>query len=603
MFNGVHDEAEERKLWQLLAQANEEALDAWLALMCARIKGTVQGMVLMGNSDKTYAPVAGWSYEKTCDLERMQEISEQVLKEGCGLLSPLDGGSFGLAFPVSMDGNIKGAVVVEVALSSREELQHAMQQLEWDSAWLELFLRRRAMKEEGAVNQRLGSAVELLAGVLAEEGYEGAGLAFVTEMATIMDCSRISLGIVHRRKVKVRFLSNSASFGKRMNLLNAIERAMDEAVTQRNHIVLPRPEGSSLVTREHERLLSEHGDGCVLSVPLWRSGRYYGALTLEREDPFCADEIEFCHTIGTLVSPVLESRRREENHILFKVAESFWQQLKRLVGPNYVGRKLAAVVLLLMVAFLINATGDNRVTARAVLEGEVVRSVCAPFEGYIKEAPVRAGDVVPAGASLVLLDDRDLRLERINSISRTNQLRRQYEKAVAGHDRAQASIISAQVDQAVSELELVERRLARATLFAPFDGLVISGDLSQRLGGLVGRGEELFTIAPLDTYRVILEVEDNRIREVNPGQSGKLLLSAIPGEHFEFILTRITPVTTAGEGRNCFRVEASLKNASVRLRPGMEGVGKIFIDRRRLINIWTRGMRDWIRLKLWSWWL
>ncbi|PKN35162.1 MAG: hypothetical protein CVU61_04100, partial [Deltaproteobacteria bacterium HGW-Deltaproteobacteria-19] len=57
----------------------------------------------------------------------------------------------------------------------------------------------------------------------------------------------------------------------------------------------------------------------------------------------------------------------------------------------------------------------------------------------------------------------------------------------------------------------------------------------------------------------------------------------------------------AEEGKNYFRVEAMLDNMSPRLRPGMEGVGKIEVDRRLMISIWTRGLIDWFRLRLWSW--
>ena len=37
------------------------------------------------------------------------------------------------------------------------------------------------------------------------------------------------------------------------------------------------------------------------------------------------------------------------------------------------------------------------------------------------------------------------------------------------------------------------------------------------------------------------------------------------------------------------------------LRPGMEGVAKVEIDRRSQLWIWTRGLRDWFRLFLWKW--
>jgi hypothetical protein len=60
-------------------------------------------------------------------------------------------------------------------------------------------------------------------------------------------------------------------------------------------------------------------------------------------------------------------------------------------------------------------------------------------------------------------------------------------------------------------------------------------------------------------------------------------------------------VNVAKEGRNFYRVEAAIApEAKSRLRPGMEGVGKISIDERKLVWIWTHGFTDWVRLWLWS---
>ena len=49
-------------------------------------------------------------------------------------------------------------------------------------------------------------------------------------------------------------------------------------------------------------------------------------------------------------------------------------------------------------------------------------------------------------------------------------------------------------------------------------------------------------------------------------------------------------------------VEAALEQGSPALRPGMEGVGKIAVDQRLFVAIWTRPVFEWFRLKLWSWW-
>ena len=64
----------------------------------------------------------------------------------------------------------------------------------------------------------------------------------------------------------------------------------------------------------------------------------------------------------------------------------------------------------------------------------------------------------------------------------------------------------------------------------------------------------------------------------------------------------MTPVATAEDGQNFFRVEARLERPSESLRPGMAGIAKIEVGRRRFFWIWTHGLFDWLRLWAWSWW-
>ncbi len=144
--------------------------------------------------------------------------------------------------------------------------------------------------------------------------------------------------------------------------------------------------------------------------------------------------------------------------------------------------------------------------------------------------------------------------------------------------------------------------MSRAELKAPFDGIVVSGDFSQSLGAPLERGQVLFEVATLDAYRVVLQVDERNIADVKPGQSGELVLSSLPGERYPFSVSKVTPVNMAREGRNLFRVEAQLDSRTGhRFRPGMQGIAKIDVDKRRLISIWTHELANWIRIKLWSW--
>ena len=91
------------------------------------------------------------------------------------------------------------------------------------------------------------------------------------------------------------------------------------------------------------------------------------------------------------------------------------------------------------------------------------------------------------------------------------------------------------------------------------------------------------------------------VAEVKLGQTGRLVLSGLPGEVQTFSVKQMTPVSTPQDGHNTFRIEAQLADSSARLRPGMEGVGKILVGRARLIWIWTHGLTDWARLAFWNW--
>jgi multidrug efflux pump subunit AcrA (membrane-fusion protein) len=202
---------------------------------------------------------------------------------------------------------------------------------------------------------------------------------------------------------------------------------------------------------------------------------------------------------------------------------------------------------------------------------------------------------------LCRLDDRDLKLEQARLLSEREQLTRKHRQALAAQDRATMTITAAQIDQVEAMLSLVNDKLARATLLAPFDGVVVSGDLRELIGTPVELGKVLFQVAPLDSYRVILEVDERDVAQVALAQKGELTLSGIPNQQMDFSVQQITPVSTPKEGQNYFRVEAHLLSPPEGVRPGMEGVGKVLVGDRNLMWIWTHRLVDWVRLFAWKW--
>lgn len=601
------------KAWEDLQSAREREtfVAAWLTVQCSLIPGCLQGVLVLGDKTGAYAPVASWPERGSFD--RLTAILNRSLSEKQGMLVQLSppagapGGEeprYALSYPIAVDEALLGTVAIEVAASSEDLLRRAMEGLQWGVAWIENRIRREQGADDRDTLKRLKAAVDILALVLAGGSFQQAATAFVTEMATRLACDRVSFGLVKGHSVHVKAISHTAIVAKKMNLVRSIGAAMEEAIMQRREIVYPSPpDAEPTVVRDHERMVQIQGARSMLTLPLYGRQRYYAALTLERQDgkPFTADELSYVKSVAALTGPSLENRYLNDRPIVFMVLAAFRKQAERIFGAGYVGRKIAILAIVALAVFFSQAKSDYRLTADAVLEGAITRSVVVPTDGYIKESLVKAGHTIAKDAVMCRLDERDLLLERQNWLSRKMQYERQHQEAIAKHSLAEASIISAQLDQAQAQIALVENRLSQSVIRAPFAGIVIRGDLSQRLGGAVSKGEEIFQIAPLDSYRLILKVDEHDITDVSEGQKGALVLSSMAGNPFDFTVRKITPITTAAEGRNYFRVEADLEQASPRLRPGMEGVGKINVSRRLIIAIWTRQMIDWFRLRLWAW--
>jgi hypothetical protein len=602
-------------LWQQMVRADtpERYCQSWLALQCGLISGVSTGVVMLQMSTgAAFAPVAFWP-DVPQDRQPLAEVAKRLLldnrtvvlrRESAGLDDGPPQVRYHLAYPLQVEGRLYSIIVLDIAPRPAPEVQAVIRQLQWGSAWLALFFQRQRQTLQTAAQRQTQAVLELLATLLEHSRIQAAATAFVTALATRLACDRVSLGFVHRRQVRVRAISHSAHFGKRTNLTRALEAAMDEAFDQGATVTYPSAAGSPFrITRAHDELVRQHGTGTVCSIPLPGDESLLGVLTLEcsSDHSFTPAEIALCEAVAALAGPILEAQCREDRWLVAKAAEALHTQLGRLCGPRYVGRKLAVLSLLALSTFFATFQANYRVAASTVLEPEVRRAVLAPFDGYIADAPRRAGELVGAGEVLCTLDDRDLKLERLRWRSQREQYARQYQQALAQRNAALGQIITAQIAQAEAELALVEEHLERAKLRAPFESLVVSGDLSQSIGAPVERGKVLFEVAPLDAYRVILEVDERAIAEVADGQEGHLVLSAFPNEPLPFTVTQLTPVSVARDGRNYFRVEARLAHPPARLRPGMEGIGKITIDRRRLLWIWTHQAVDWMHLQLWSW--
>jgi multidrug resistance efflux pump len=600
----------ESSAWARFSNARDrtEFCISWLAILCAQIDRVSGGVVLLGpDAEGAYVPAAIWP-DPSHDLSHLGTAAERVLVERRGIVVAASGKSGPLrdqpahvGYPIEVSGVLHGAVVLDIAPGPEASLQRALRLVHWASAWLIDQFRQQELAERDARVTRLALAMDLVATAVQERRLAPAALAVANEIAGRLKCDRVSIGFERSGEIKVEAISNTAIFDARMSLVRLISDAMDEVLDLDAALVWPpRPEDEHGAIA-HAELARELKDGAVCSVPLLEDGHAVGVITLERSahDLFDPETVELCKTAGGLLGPILSLKRDNERGGLRRMREGVAEKLQVLFGPRHPGVKLVALVLASLVVFFSFATGTYRVPAKTVVEGAVQRAAVAPFDGHIAQSFVRAGDTVQAGQVLCRLDDRDLKLDYARLSSEREQGISKQRQALASQDRGQMMVVAAQIAQTDAELSLIKDKLARATLLAPFDGVVVSGDLNQLLGTPVEQGKLLFQIAPLNAYRVVLEVDERDIASIDLEQTGELTLSGLPDQRLTFSVQQITPVASQQDGRNYFRVEAHLQTPSDRVRPGMEGVGKITVGSRKLIWIWTHSLVDWLRF--WSW--
>jgi hypothetical protein len=606
----------ESAVWAAFAEAQTAPIlcQTWLNLAVRQIESATVGLVLLKSpGEGAYVPAAIWP-DPVTDVTALSGAAQKALVERRGVeVRPESRGGpspVHIALPIETEADLHGVVVVAVIDGGDpRRIQTARRRLFWGSAWLSQFFLKQEWHRSHYRVERAALVLDLALLALEKRDFHEALMALVNALAVRLGLRRVSLGLEEKGDLKVRALSHTAHFKRKSESVQRIERAMEEAFDQRRDLHYPPVADSPAdrrrldVSVDHQRLMETENGGGVASFLLYEHGRPFGVVTFEYPDDkrLAAADLDLCEALARTLAPVLGEKRELDRWITGKARFRLRKAYETLAGPAHASYKLASIGFALLLAFLTFAEGEFRITAKTAIEGLVQRAAVAPFEGYIGQAPVRAGDRVEAGQVVATLDDKDLQLERIRLESEREQTLRKYRDALAKHDRAAASVLGATLNETEAQLDLIREKLARSQIRAPFAGLVVSGDLSQMLGAPVEQGKVLFEITPLDAYRVILKVDERDVAYVAVGQRGQLALSGIAGQPLPFAVKKVTPVATAEEGINYFRVEAELDEASPLLRPGMEGVGKIDAGTEKLWWIWTRRLVDWIRISLWTW--
>ena len=577
--------------------------DADKAVLLARGADPAQGWKRMLDWPKLSEP----SRMLTVFMGQLDGLADRCIREG-SLVLPLDpkegrtGGHYVLLTSLKI-GRANESCVLACLLSEVAEpaARECLLRLQLAAETPELYQANLALREARGDVEKMATALDSAILINAEEKFLAAAMAFCNNLSTRFQCERVSLGWLKGGYVHLRAMSRTENFDRKMASAQALEAAMEETLDQDDEVVWPAPEGASVVTRDHEQYARDQKVAFLCSAPLRLKDKVVGVALCERQgSPFTPLEVQQLRLCCDLAVGRLAELTERDRWLGARWWSALRRQCSRLVGYEHTWAKVLAVVITIALGLLFFLKVNYRVEGKFILKSDEVSYLTSPFDGYIEQVQVRPGDVVAQGGDLVRLKTTELELEEATALADLNRYQREAEKARASRSLAEMRIAQALADQAQARLDLVRYRITQASIKSPLAGVIIEGDLRERIGAPVKAADVLMKVARIESLYVEAEVNERDVHEILGRTEGELAFVSQPRTKYPVRITRIEQAAVPKDQANVFLVRCAVAGGvQTWWRPGMSGVCKFSVDKRTLFWIFTHRTVDFLRLKLW----
>ena len=244
------------------------------------------------------------------------------------------------------------------------------------------------------------------------------------------------------------------------------------------------------------------------------------------------------------------------------------------------------------------ASMNQEVRVVGNLIGEATVAVAPRTAGRLQDVFVRLGDRVARGQRIAKIEDfeiveqvkqaeaaqevaaatirqreADLQLALTNVERSRNLFQRQllpkqtlddnearYQAAVAQIDLAKA-----QSTQSRARLDELRINLANTVIVSPVNGFVAKRSVDP--GAFVSQNSPMVDVVDISRVRLVVNVVERDLKELQAGAGAKVEVDAFPGEMFQGRIARVAPVLDPAT--RTAPIEIEIPNADFRLKPGM----------------------------------
>jgi HlyD family secretion protein len=204
----------------------------------------------------------------------------------------------------------------------------------------------------------------------------------------------------------------------------------------------------------------------------------------------------------------------------------------------------------------------------AVLDTTTLSAQVERAEASVVAAKARITD------AQTTLKEMEQTLDRSKSLATRGTLSQQdLEGVVAKRDRATSSVTSVEADLAVAQadLKLQQAALAKSTIYAPIDGIILtrSVDTGQTVAASLSAPILFVIAADLKNMKLEAAIDEADIGMVAKDQNAKFKVDAYPDKNFDAAITQIAYASQTTDNVVTYEAQLGVDNTDLTLRPGM----------------------------------
>jgi RND family efflux transporter MFP subunit len=436
--------------------------------------------------------------------------------------------------------------------------------------------------------------------------------AVVNTPSAVIPYERASVALDERGRLRLKAVSGMEQINPGAREITQLEAVIPVVsgssdaifITQRgdeNEARIDAPEEA--MKAPFRKYFAESGMRAFYALPLADDEGRLGLLLFESSDPdfLSAAHLEMIRVLAGQATVAVRNASLYKEVPFIKLLGPILQKKTKFLALEKRRRALfvagAAAVALFLAIFPIPMRVDGTSTVASARSVQVQPEL----DGVVRQVYVREGDHVQRGQVLADLEDWDYRSALAGAQAKYQTATMEMNRALAANDGAEAGIQGVQARYWASEVERARERLERTHLRALLDGWVTTPHVEDLTGRHLVAGDTFAEVADSSEARVDVAIDESEISLLRPGAAAAIKVEGLPTQTFRGHVAVVSPKSQAEGDARFFYARVNVPNPDGRLRPGMQGRGKISVGWHPIGFVLFRSPFMWLYSKLWWW--